>query len=173
MKSLGVFKDHEYPLTTINHTRRSVRAILINDQNQFAFLRIVGEDEFGYRNHIESIGGGIEKDEDFHMALLREIKEETGIVGEIIAPLGIIEDDYNLIHRHNISYFFLVKVHQVLLVTQRSATEQMLFKGVVWYSYNQAIINCEYEAVGKIGRLIQRRDALALQEAWSLIQDQQ
>ena len=103
-------KDDQYPYTYIDHSRHIARAILINEKNEVCLLKLLGDDDFGHRDYVETPGGGVNINETPSQAVIREVKEETGCESEIIDIIGIVEDYYNLIHRHNINYYFLVKV---------------------------------------------------------------
>ena len=64
----------------INELVIRIKALIIND-NKIALLHInCTEPDFGYRNHLETPGGGIEDEEDPIEALKREIMEETGFI---------------------------------------------------------------------------------------------
>jgi hypothetical protein len=78
MKILGYLNDDQYPPAEISHIRFTARAIVFNN-DRFAFLPIRGEDDFGVRDHIESIGGGIEEGENAEQTIIRECLEEAGI----------------------------------------------------------------------------------------------
>ena len=103
-------KDDQYEYTYIDHARHIARAILINENNEVCLLKLLGDDDFGHRDYVETPGGGVNVNETPSQAVIREVKEETGCESEIIDAIGIVEDYYNLIHRKNINYYFLVKV---------------------------------------------------------------
>ena len=102
--------DNEWPLTTINHDRTIVRAIVIDDEENYYFARINRDDMFGEATLIETSGGGVEKDEDLETAIRRELKEELGANVDILCKIGVVNDYYNLINRHNINNYYLCKV---------------------------------------------------------------
>ena len=68
--------DNEWPLTAINHDRTIVRAIVIDDEENYYFVRINRDDMFGKATLIETSGGGVGKDEDLETAIRRELKEQ-------------------------------------------------------------------------------------------------
>lgn len=43
-------------------------------------IHVLGQDEFGLRDHLESCGGGIENGESASQAAVREAREELGAV---------------------------------------------------------------------------------------------
>lgn len=98
-------KDDEYPLTTIDHDRIIVRAIVVDEDNNFYFVRVRRNDDFGKTTLIETAGGGVEPGEGLESAVKRELKEELGAVVKIVCKIGIVSDYYNLIHRHNINHY--------------------------------------------------------------------
>ena len=104
-KCLGFLSPLEY----INHDRQIVRGIVYDDKGYFYFVRVDRDDLFGKLTHLETPGGGVNENEDIKLALKREIAEECGMIIDIIDELGIIEDDYNIIHRHNISCYYLCR----------------------------------------------------------------
>jgi 8-oxo-dGTP pyrophosphatase MutT (NUDIX family) len=163
MKILGYFNDDQFPQADFSHTRFTARAIVV-DHDRFAFLPIRGEDDFGIRDHIETIGGGIEDGESAQETVLRECMEEAGLEVEIMEFLGVIIDHYHLIHRQTVSYFFLVSVKNDHKKHQRTEMEKSLMDEVLWLNKDEALEMLDRE-VGKIGKLIQRRDKAAFLEA--------
>ena len=103
-------EDNEWPLTTINHDRMIARAIVVDDEGCFYFVRANRDDDFGKATLIETAGGRVEAGEDLNTAIRRELKEELGADVEVLCKIGVVSDYYNLIHRHNINNYFLCKV---------------------------------------------------------------
>ena len=112
MKKVFKFQDNYYPLTYIDHTRITVRAVSINEKNEVALLHLISDDNFGHRDCYELPGGGKKKNESFHQGVLREVREETGYECEIITFLGKVIDYYNLIHRENHIYYYLLRTEK-------------------------------------------------------------
>ncbi len=110
MKNVFHFQDNYYPFTFINHKRITVRAVLINEKNEVLLHHLVTDDDFGHRDCYELPGGGKKKHESFHQGVLREVKEETEYEGRVVTFLGKVIDYYNLIHRENHNYYYLVKI---------------------------------------------------------------
>ena len=57
-------EDNEWPLTTIDHDRQIARAIVVDDDENFYFVRANRDDDFGKATLIETAGGGVEEGED-------------------------------------------------------------------------------------------------------------
>ena len=56
-------KDNEWPYDYINHDRNIVRAIVLDDERYFYFIRANRDDIFGKATMIETSGGGVEEGE--------------------------------------------------------------------------------------------------------------
>ena len=74
--------------------RPSVYAVIFDDNGRFALCVV--------RQRLFLPGGGIDKDENDEQALLREVKEETGLLVEIGQEIGRA-DEY--VHALNEGYF--------------------------------------------------------------------
>lgn len=96
-------EDNEWPFTTIDHDRMIARAIVVDDDENFYFVRANRDDDFGKATLIETAGGGVETGEDLDTAIRRELNEELGVDVEVISKIGVVSDYYNLIHRHNMT----------------------------------------------------------------------
>lgn len=172
MKELNLqLQDNEWPLTYIDHDRKIVRAIVIDDQENYYFVRAKRDDEFGKATLIETSGGGVEAGEDLETALKRELKEELGAEVEIIHKIGVVSDYYNLIHRHNINNYYLCKVKSF---GNKHLTEQEIddfHLSTLRMSYEQAIAEYEKCAETKVGKLIAARELPVLKYAKKLIDE--
>ena len=93
-------EDREWPFTYTSHDRQIVRAIVFDDEGWLYFTRASRDDHFGKATLIETSGGGVEPGEDLLTAIRRELKEELGAEVEVLCPIGLVSDYYNLIHRH-------------------------------------------------------------------------
>ena len=162
-------QDNEWPLEYTDHDRNVVRAIVFDHHGYFYFVRVERDDDFGKASSIETSGGGVEKGEDLHVAIIRELREELGAEVEVLCKIGVVDDYYNLIHRHNINHYFLCKV--------RSFGEKNLTKEEVEYfqlstlkmSYDEAVREYEKCAATPIGRLLANRELPVLQHAKTMM----
>lgn len=99
-------QDTQWTKTNIDHDRQVVRAIVVDEQQNYYFVKVHRDDIFGTGTFIETSGGGVEPGEDLITALKRELKEELGANVNILCKIGTVSDYYNLIHRHNINNYF-------------------------------------------------------------------
>ncbi|MEE1060849.1 MAG: NUDIX hydrolase, partial [Ruminococcus sp.] len=90
-------RDEEWDFEYIDHDREIVRAIVFDENGYFYFVKAERDDDFGKATLIETSGGGVEKGEDLHTAILRELREELGAEAEILCKIGVVDDYYNLI----------------------------------------------------------------------------
>ena len=158
-------QDEEWPFEYTDHDREIVRAIVIDDEGYYYFVRALRNDDFGEATLIETSGGGVEKGEDLHQAILRELKEELGVEVEILGKIGVVSDYYNLIHRHNINNYYLCKV---ISFGDKNLTRdeiESFHLSTLKLTYEEAV--CEYERCSctKIGRLVANRELPILQQA--------
>ncbi len=157
----------EYKCT--NEIRKIARGIIVDENNNFYFVRAFRNDEFGKLNFIETSGGGVEKNESYRAALKREIKEELGIDIEIICYLGEVVDYYNLINRKNLNHYFLAKVKSFgknrLMKDEREKFHLKMIK----LTYEEVIK--EYEKIKgyKLGKLIYQREMPILEHAIKIL----
>lgn len=170
MKNVFRFQDNYYPLAYINHKRNTVRAVVINDKNEVALLHVISDDEFGHRDCYELPGGGKKKNETFHQGVLREIKEETGFAAKIIKFLAKVEDFYNLIHRENHNYYYLVKITKYLGL-EREEYEKRIIQELIFVDINEAIRLMENVDDDGVGHLIKQRELPILKLAKEYIDE--
>ena len=168
MKTILKLTDNEFPFTYIDHTRKVARAILINEKGEIALNKLHGEDKFGSRNYYETPGGGFKKYETSKQALYREIKEETGYDIEILAPIGIVDDYYNLIHRHNKNYYYLCKTKS-FLGKHLEEYEQSMIEKLVWVDIDTAIKLYEKMDVSPVARLVINRELPILKKVKEML----
>ncbi|HFI0463096.1 TPA: NUDIX domain-containing protein [Streptococcus suis] len=166
MKPLHLtFKDQEWPYKTLDHQRQIVRAIVVDNQGYYHFVHLERDDDFGIASLIETAGGGIERGETHESALYRELKEELGVSVEILTKLGIVEDAYNLIKRHNINHYYLCRIVKEGAPNLTEAEKNDFGLTQVKLSYSQAhqayLDNKRYP----LGRLVTQRELPILEAA--------
>ena len=153
-------RDDCYPPAPIERERSAVRAFLVNDKNEIALLHVKGRDDFGGRDHYETPGGGVEPGETLEDALRREMGEEMGVTIPILAEVGIIANEYNLLRRRDVQHYFLARVTG----TRPSALteeEKDLLVGVEWFAPQALLAMYDTRPVENVGIEIHRRDRIA------------
>ena len=160
--------DDQYEYTSITHDRVIARAILINTDNEVCLLHIKGVDDFGNRDYYETPGGGVNENENIEHAVIREVLEETGYKAEILCNLGYVDDYYNLINRHNINHYFLLKVLKYEN-EQLEEYEKGIIKEKIWVSFDKAIKLYENMNKEKLEILVSRRELPVLLKAYKII----
>ena len=157
--------DREWPFEYTDHDREIVRAVVFDDAGYFYFVRTERDDEFGQAVMVETPGGGVETGEDLYAALLRELKEELGATAEILCKIGVVDDYYNLIHRHNVNNYYLCKVTSFGGKKLTQDEREKLHLSTLKLRYEEAVREYEMCAVTKIGRLIANRELPILRHA--------
>ena len=162
-------KDEEWPLTIITHDRIIARAIVIDDEKNFYFVRVNRDDDFGKASYIETSGGGVEDMESIEAAIHRELEEEMGVSVDILAKIGIVSDYYNCIHRHNINHYFLCKIKKFgnNHLTEDERNKFHLLR--VCLKYKDAVKEYEDGRKTKIGRVVYNREMPILKRAYGII----
>lgn len=162
-------QDEEWPFEYTDHDRQIVRAIVFDEHGYFYFVRAIRDDDFGKATLIETSGGGVESGEDLHTAISREIKEELGGNIEILCKIGVVDDYYNLIHRHNINNYYLCKV---ISFGDKNLTQdeiESFHLSTLKLSYEEALLEYEKCASTKLGRLVAKREIPILKHAKILL----
>lgn len=160
MRILGYFHDDQYESSTIDLIRFTARVYVSNAQGRVAFLEIVGEDGFGFRNHLESPGGGVELNESFEDAAIREIDEELGATATNFKELGVVIDRYNLINRMTFSVYFSATLKELHHNHHRTEEETILIDAVKWLTPDEALARLK-KADSQVDTLIHRRELAA------------
>ena len=162
-------QDTQWPKTNIDHDRQIVRAIIVDEQQNYYFVKVHRYDIFGTVTFIETSGGGVEAGEDLTTALKRELKEELGAHVNILCKIGTVSDYYNLIHRHNINNYFLCRVDSFgkKHLTQEEIDDFHL--STLKLTYEEAVDAYEKQTDTKLGQLITNRELPILRYAKELI----
>ena len=158
-------RDEEWPFEYTDHDRQIVRAVVFDDSGWFYFVRAERDDDFGKVVSIETAGGGVDAGEDFHSAILRELKEELGAEVEVLCKLGVVEDYYNLIHRHNINHYYLCKA---ISFGEKNLTRDEVERfhlSTLKVTYDEAVEEYEKRATTRLGRLLANRELPVLRHA--------
>ena len=163
-------EDNEWPLTTIDHDRLIARAIVIDDEENFYFVRANRDDDFGKATLIETAGGGVEAGEDLNTAIRRELKEELGVDVGVISKIGVVSDYYNLIHRHNINNYFLCRI---VSFGEKHLTKDEIedfHLSTLKLKYEEALAEYERCRCTSLGRLVANREVPVLKKAKELLE---
>lgn len=161
--------DNEWEFTFTDHDRDIVRAIVFDDDGYFYFVRAVRDDDFGKATLIETSGGGVESGEELEKALVRELKEELGAEAEIICKLGVVDDYYNLIHRHNINNYYLCKVTSFGEKNLTADEIESFHLSTLKLKFDEAVSEYERLSSTKIGRLVANRELPILKHAKAIL----
>ena len=162
-------EDTQWPMTHTDHDRQIVRAIVYDEAGYFYFVRAHRDDEFGKATLIETSGGGVEPGEDLETAIRRELKEELGAKVEILCPIGLVSDYYNLIHRHNLNHYFLCKAVSFGQTHLTKDEIEDFHLSTLKLRYDEAVREYERLACTKIGRLLANRELPVLRRAAQLL----
>lgn len=112
MNIIDEFRDDQYPRKGEWKERKIARGVVLKEDGLFAIHQIKRNDIFGNYTYFETPGGGIDIQESPEEAFLRECEEELGYQVEILADIGIIKDEYALLSRKNMNYYFLARTTQ-------------------------------------------------------------
>jgi 8-oxo-dGTP pyrophosphatase MutT (NUDIX family) len=151
-------KDSEWNFDFITHDRQIVRALVFDDSGFFYFVRAFREDEFGPATLIETSGGGVENNEGLTDAIKRELKEELGIQVDVLCKIGLVSDYYNLIHRHNISHYFLCRIISFGEKNLTKDEEECFHLSTLKITFDDAVEEYKKCSNSKLGRLIANRE---------------
>ena len=162
-------RDTEWPYEYTDHDRLIARAVVFDADGYFYFVRAERDDDFGKAILIETSGGGVEKNEELTDAIKRELHEEIGADVDILCRIGIVNDYYNLIHRHNINNYFLCRVKSFgeNCLTREESEEFHL--SLLKLSFEEAAEEYQNRSCTPIGKLICARELPVLMRAKELL----
>jgi 8-oxo-dGTP pyrophosphatase MutT (NUDIX family) len=159
------FQDTEWPFTYADHDRHVARAVVVDAEGRYYFVRANRDDDFGKAEIIETAGGGVEAGEELGTAIRRELREELGVEVDVLGKLGVVSDYYNIIHRHNINNYFLCRITS-FGETQMTEDEKNCFHlSTLCLSYEEAVAEYRRCACTPLGRLIAQRELPMVEEA--------
>lgn len=156
MEDYGIINDFIYPKSEIKRVRKTVRAILVNDKKEIGLIHILGKDKFGDRDHYETLGGGVNDNEDLITSLIREIKEEAGYTIKNIKPIGKINIEYFILNRIDEGNFFYAEIDEYI-GNSLEDYEKEIFDKVEWFSLSE-IEKLYKKEVFNVGKMIHKRD---------------
>lgn len=163
------YRDQEWEYEYLDHERQIVRAIVFDEEGFFYFVRVHRNDIFGEATLIQTAGGGVEEGEHPEDALMRELKEELGIGAERIAKIGTVRDAYNLIHRRNITQYYLCRA-AVFGEKNLTEAERDFFRlSTLRLRFEEAVEEYKRCASAKLGRLLLQRELPVLYRAKELL----
>ena len=165
MKKLGVINPRnvtEEEASTYA-LREAVRAIVFDDNNKIALLKVSRDAYF------KLPGGGVEIGEDFETALKRECLEEIGCDIKNISPLGQTEEYWKEDNEKQISYCYVSELDGQKGSPELTQSEKDRGFETVWMTVEEAIIALESCSPTQWeGDYIPQRELIFLREFLSL-----
>ena len=161
--------DEEWSFDGVTHDRQIVRAIVLDDEGYFYFVRVDRDDDFGRAVCIETAGGGVEDGENLEIAIQRELEEELGASVEVLCKIGVVSDYYNLIHRHNINNYYLCRA---VSFGEKHMTEDEIHSfhlSTLKLTYEEAVAEYERCRQTPLGRIICNRELPILKRAKEIL----
>ena len=161
--------DEEWSFDGVTHDRQIVRAIVLDDEGYFYFVRVDRDDDFGRAVCIETAGGGVEDGENLEIAIHRELEEELGASVEVLCKIGVVSDYYNLIHRHNINNYYLCRA---VSFGEKHMTEDEIHSfhlSTLKLTYEEAVAEYERCRQTPLGRIICNRELPILKRAKEIL----
>lgn len=161
--------DREWAFDGVTHDRQIVRAIVVDGDGYFYFVRVNRDDDFGRATYIETAGGGVEENENLDIAIRRELDEELGASVDVICKIGVVSDYYNLIHRHNINNYYLCRVNSFGETHMTEDEINSFHLSPLKITYDEAVAEYEKSRGTPLGRLICNRELPILKRAKEIL----
>ena len=125
-------------------TRKSSRAVVIERDNRVLLFRFIQNAIVGDKTFWVFPGGGLHKDESFEQALLRELKEETGI-DDVYDARWVWTRNIELKGKNGnfISYerYYLIRVDSTSInLNNFTDNEKKTFMKYKWWSCDEILI---------------------------------
>ena len=131
MRTIAIFDEKNYKENANRFIREAVRAVIIKN-GKVALVKSLKE------SHYKFPGGGIEENESHIDTLIRETKEETGLVikPNTIKECGLIHEIRKSIYNNDIfeqkSYYYFAEVEDNILNQELSEYEKELQYVLEW-----------------------------------------
>ena len=131
MRTIAIFDEKNYKENANRFIREAVRSVIIKD-GKVALVKSLKE------NHYKFPGGGIEENETHIDTLIRETKEETGLVikPSTIKECGLIHEIRESIYGDDVfeqkSYYYFAEVEDNVLKQELSENEKELQYILEW-----------------------------------------
>ena len=164
-------EDNEWPKEYIDHDRQIARGIVYDEAGNFYFVRAERDDLFGKATMIETAGGGVESGENPAEAIRRELSEELGVEVEVLGKIGVVSDYYNVIHRHNLTNYFLCKVVSFGEKHLTKDEVESFHLSTLKLPFEEAVKEYELRRETPIGRLVANRELPMLRRAQEMIRE--
>ena len=146
MRTIAIFDEKNYKENANRFIREAVRAVIIKN-GKVALVKSLKE------SHYKFPGGGIEENESHIDTLIRETKEETGLVikPNTIKECGLIHEIRKSIYNNDIfeqkSYYYFAEVEDNILNQELSEYEKELQYVLEWVNLSIA-----YEVNTNLGK---------------------
>lgn len=153
------FQDDQFPYKGVIENRQIARAIVLDEVNRVA-LHTIRRFDLGMpyeQSYFETPGGGVDEGETPEQAARRECEEELGYDIEILAPLGVVDDYYNVICRHNINHYFIARRKEKVGVHFVSEGDTLI-QETQYYPIDEAIRLMEEQDPRFISGLVRQRE---------------
>lgn len=165
MQIIKTFNPQNTPDEQITHfeVKRSVRAVMLDSNNN---IGLIYSSKLNYHT---LPGGGIEKDETYEQATVRECKEETGYHVTIVNELGIVREIRGNDKKTGEIIGYTVKIIGEQGKLELDSDEIHEDISVVWVSYDKAeeIFNTEIARGDNFTHIGKR--ALAFLQDWHIL----